>query len=121
MSDPIPAKRPVYIPVTVSVEQLNALEELHGDILVLKGTEKAPWLAVLKRPDRKTTLQYKQSAKRDSTTANEQLIRAICVFPDVKTPEFERQLDRWPLLPDGIAATEEFKEFLGLVAAEQVK
>lgn len=110
-----------YVPVTVSDEQLSQLEEHHEDILVLRGSERAPWLLVVKRPNRQQTIAYKQHAKKDSTTANEALFRHITVFPAAKDPDFDRQLNRWPLLCDAAAGSESFADFLGTTVNEQVK
>ncbi len=108
-----------YTPVTLSDEQKIALEAEHEDILVMKGGDRAPWLMVLRRAKRQETIGYKQHHKRDSTTANEQLVRKITIFPVGN--DMEKQLDRWPFLCDGIADAESFKDFLGLSAAEDLK
>lgn len=108
-----------YTPVTLSDEQKAALEQEHEDILILRGGERAPWIVVVKRPSRKDTLAYKLFAKRDNTTANEEFIKRIRVFPDESA--FEKQLDRWPLLCDGIADSDAFKSFLGLAVGEDLK
>ncbi len=108
-----------YTPVTLSDEQKAALEAEHEDILVLRGGERAPWVVVIRRPKRQETIGYKTAAKRDNTTANEDFIRRIAAYP--KAGEWERQLERWPFLCDGIADSNSFKEFLGLSVAEDLK
>jgi hypothetical protein len=108
-----------YTPVTLSDEQKAALEADHEDILIMRGSERAPWLIVLRRPKRPETIGYKAHVKRDPTTANEQLIRKISVYP--KDGDFEKQIERWPFLCDGIADAEAFKDFLGLSVAEDLK
>ena len=120
MSDENPTpKKPKFVPFTITDEALAALEDEHEDILVLKGPEKAPWIAVLRRPTRQEAIGYKTHAKRDSTTANEQLITRICVFP--KGDDFQRQLARWPLFVDGLAGSESFKDFIGITVENDLK
>jgi hypothetical protein len=109
-----------YVPVTLSDDQKAKLEEEHEDILVLRGNEqRAPWLVAIRRPKRTETIGYKAAAKRDATTANEQLVRKITVYPT--GADLEKQLDRWPFLCDGIADSEAFKDFLGLSTSEDLK
>ena len=113
-------KRAPYVPVTLSEEQQQKLEDEHEDILVLRGPSAiSPWLFVVRRPNRQETIGYKQAAKRDQTTANEVLIRRITVFP--KGDDLEKQLARWPFVPDGIADNEAFKEFVGIAVDESLK
>lgn len=108
-----------YTPVTLSDETKSALDSEFDDILVMRGGARAPWLVVLRRPKRQETIGYKAHAKRDPTTANEQLIRKIACYP--KDNDFEKQLERWPFLCDGIADSEAFKDFLGLTVSEDLK
>ena len=109
-----------YTPVNLSDEQKAALEVEHEDILVLRGKpEVSPWVVVIRRPKRQETIGYKSAVKRDPTTANEQLLRKICVFP--QAADFERQLDRWPFLCDACAGSQAFNDFLGLSVAEDLK
>lgn len=119
MSDEQTPKKPKYEPPKLSPERLAELEEAHDDVLVLSGSEKAPWTVAVKRPNRQQTIAYKTHGKRDSTTANEQLLRQISVFPT--GPDLDALLARWPFLPDGIAASDPFKDFLGITTDEQVK
>lgn len=113
------APKKKFEPIVLSEEKRNALEEEHEDILVLKGPEKAPWVVVLKRPTRQQAIAYKNHAKRNSETANEQLVRATCVFPT--GDDFDRQLTRWPFSVDGIADSQSFKDFVGIAVDESVK
>lgn len=110
-----------YVPVEVSAEEIAQLETKHDDVLVMKGGESSPWTVVLRRPKRQETIAYKQHAAKDQPTSAEALIRRICVAPDPKTDEFEKQMDRWPFFCDAIMASTTFREFLGLSASEQVK
>jgi hypothetical protein len=108
-----------FTPVTFTEEQRKALEEKHEDILVLKGNERAPWLAVMKRPSRQEAVGYKTHAKRDQATANEQLLRAIIVHPTGE--DLEKQLARWPLFVDGIVDTQAFRDFVGISVDDSLK
>jgi hypothetical protein len=109
-----------YEPITIDEATIAALEEKHDDVLILKGDpEMSPWLVVVRRPTRQETLGYKSHAKKDQTTANEQLIKRIAVFP--VGDDMDRQLARWPFLPDGIADDDKFKRFMGLSVEASLK
>ncbi len=108
-----PKKRAPYVPVTLDEETRARLEDQHEDILVVKGGERAPWVLVLRRPNRQETLAFKAHARKDSATANEALIRRVTVYPDPKSADFDKQLERWALIPDFVADSQSFKEFLG--------
>lgn len=118
MSEETP-KKSKFVPIEVTPEQIAALEDQHEDVLVLRGSEMAPWVAVLRRPTRQEAIGYKTHGKRDSTTANEQLITRICVFPAKE--DFQRQLARWPFFVDGIADSPVFKEFVGISVDADLK
>lgn len=101
-----------YEKVSLTDEQRAALEEKHEDLLVLDGDpEWSPWTIALRRPTPKETRGYKAHAKRDSTTANDELIRRLAVFPDPVS--LDKILERWALTPDFIADRDSFKKFLG--------
>lgn len=110
-----------YQPVPqLTDEQKASLESEHEDVLVLRGDpDMSPWLMALRRPKRQETLGYKSHAKRDQTTANEQLIRKIAVYPVGN--DLEKQLERWPFLPDGICDDERFKRFIGITVDADLK
>jgi hypothetical protein len=109
-----------YEPVKLDDATKDALEEKHEDILVLTGdAEMSPWLVVVRRPTRQETLGYKQHAKRDQTTANEQLIRKLTVYPSGE--ELEKQHTRWPFFPDGIVSDDKFSRFMGLSVEASLK
>lgn len=118
---PTRPRRAPYEPVTLSEEKLAELEEEHEDVLVIRGSEKAPWLVVLRRPKREEAILFKQAAKRDSTTANEQFVRRICVYPKPGDEAFEKQVRRWALMTDGIAISPGFQEFLGITIENDLK
>lgn len=124
MSEEIKSKKPKFVPLTLTPEKQEELETEHEDILILQGSTMSPWLVVLRRPTRPESIGYKQHAKRSPETANEQLIRSICVYPDPKAGkdgDFERQLARWPLFVDCVADNERFKEFIGFAVDSTLK
>lgn len=105
-----------YVPLTITNEQLDALDEEHDDVMPLKGSERAPWLCVVRRPNAEEALAYKTMAADPlkKTSANVKLITAISVYPKKDTDEWKRQYSRWPLFPDGLVAKKCFEEFCGL-------
>lgn len=114
-----PPRRGGYVPVELDDATRARLEEEHGDILVLRGTEKSPWVMVVRRPTRQETLGYKAVSKRGDGTANESLLRRTTVFPT--GADLERQLQRWPFLADGIADSGAFREFVGIAVEADLK
>ena len=60
------------------------------------------------------------SARREgNTTANEQFVRRLVVWPDVSAVDV--MVDRWPFFPDGIIDSATFKQFIGVSAAVEQK
>ncbi len=109
-----------FTPVTITDEQKASLEEKHEDILICTGDpEFSPWLVVVRRPTRQETIGFKAHAKKDETTANEQLVRRIAVFPSAA--DLDRQIERWPLLCDGISGSDKFRKFLGFNVEASLK
>lgn len=108
-----------FEPVKLDDAKRAELEQAHEDILVLRGGDMAPWLVVLRRPNRKETVGYKRAVKMEDEEANYEFVKRICVFPD--EAKFDEQLDRWGLFVDGIAMSPSFKQFIGLAAQAQVK
>jgi hypothetical protein len=115
----VPMGRPRFAPLKLDDELKARLEDTHEDILILKGSERSPWIYVVRRPNRKEVLAYKHHAKRQDGTANEQFIRHITVFPT--GDDLERQLERWPLAPDAISDASAFKDFVGFSVNEDLK
>ena len=116
--------RAKFEPVTLSDEDRDRLEDEHGDVLVLRGSERAPWLMVLRRPTRPETLAYKSQARRENAngspgTANEALMKRITVYPE--QARMDVQFARWPLLADGIADATAFREFVGIAVDADLK
>lgn len=105
-----------YVPLTITDEQLEALDSEHDDVMVLKGPELAPWLCVVRRPTAEEALAYKTMAADalKKTSANVKLITALSVYPKKDTEEWKRQYSRWPLFPDGLVANKRFEEFCGI-------
>lgn len=109
-----------YQPVTPTSEQLAELETKHGDLLALSGDPKySPYLMVFRRPKRQEIIGYKHHLKKDSTTANEELVKRIVVFPD--KAELDRILDVFPLAPDFCVNDDSFQKFVGLASAADLK
>lgn len=109
-----------YTPVTITPEELNALETEHEDIMRFDGDpDLAPWIVIVRRPKRQEAIAFKQHATRDIATANEALVRRITVFP--KGDDLEKMFDRWHMLCDGIASSDRFKAFIGLAVGSQLK
>lgn len=112
-------KRPPYVPIELTDDKRQELEDEHEDILVLRGTERAPWVIVVRRPTRQETIGYKAHARKDNLTANEQLLARITVYPT--GADYDRQVARWPFIPDGVAASKVFNEFVGIAVDESLK
>lgn len=109
-----------YQTVEPTQELLNELEQKHGDILLLRGDKRmAPYLFVFRRPKRQETIGYKVHLKKDSTTANEELIRRIAVYPD--KPEIEKIFDIFSFAPDGCVNNSDFQNFVGISTAADLK
>lgn len=105
-----------YQPVVLEDAKRAELEEKHGDVLVLQGTERSPWVVVLRPCNARDVDALRVAKARDATTANEVFVRRVAVFPEAE--DFERQVARWPMLCDGIYVSDAFKEWAGLVADE---
>jgi len=106
-----------FVPVTISDEQLAALDELHDDVMVFKGhAELAPWLCVVRRPTAEEATAYKAMANDPAkkTAANTKLVTAIAVWPPKDSDDWKRQYTRWPLFPDGLVANKRFEAFCGI-------
>ena len=117
--DNTPTPKKKFQPFTITDEELKALDEEHGDVLKLHGSEAAPWMVVLRRPTRQEIIGYKHGIKKESFAANEDLIKRICVFPT--KDDFAAQLARWPIFVDGIADSRDFKEFIGFTVDADLK
>lgn len=106
--------------VTISDEQKASLEEKHEDILLMRGDEEmSPWLVVVRRPTRQEIKAYKTHLTKDATSASEMLVSRLCVYPT--QDEFNRQVDRWPLLVDAVMADDKFKSFVGVSTNASLK
>lgn len=110
-----------YEPITITPEQLAALDSEHDDVQVFKGSAKAPWIAVLRRPTFDESIAYKAMAAKpeQKPLSAVKLIERICVYP--KGPDWKRQFDRWPFFPDAVSINPAFEDFIGasLTAAEK--
>ncbi len=105
-----------YEPLTISEEQLEALENEHGDVMYMKGPALAPWICVVRAPTADEAFAYKSMAADPikKISANVKLVTALSVFPKKDTEEWKRQYSRWPLFPDGLVANKRFEEFCGI-------
>lgn len=106
-----------YEPLTISDEQLAALDAEHDDVMVFKGdAELAPWLCVVRRPTAEEALAYKTMASdpMKKTSANVKLVTALSVYPKKDTAEWQRQYSRWPFFPDGLVNNDRFEAFCGM-------
>jgi hypothetical protein len=105
-----------YVPLTISDEDLNALDVEHDDVMVFKGPDLAPWLCVVRRPTADEALAYKTMAHDPAkkVSANVKLVTALAVFPKKDSEEWRKQYSRWPLFPDGLAVNKRFEEFCGI-------
>lgn len=117
-----------YVPLEITDEKLAELDAEHDDVFVFRGKPKAPWLAVVRRPNFQESQAYKAMASDPAKKplANVRLIQSICVYPKGGTsstpgPEWKAQLDRWPFFPDGLADSDDFKEFVGLSIQDSEK
>jgi hypothetical protein len=111
-----------FEPVTVTPEQLAALDAEHDEVAVFRSkSEKSPWLVVCRRPDPDEAIAYKSMASDPAkkTLANVKLITRIAVHP--KGEDFHRQFKRWPFFPDGLVDSAPFKEFVGLAVDDAEK
>ena len=100
-----------YQPVTPTQEQLAELEAKYGNVLVMSGGKRSPYCVVLKRPSRKETIGYKAWLKKDATTASEEMVKRLAVFPD--KPELDKWLEEFPFAPDFILNSDTFQDFVG--------
>ena len=82
-------------------------------------SEMSPWLVVVRRPNRQEIKAYKTHLNKDATSAGEMLVSRLCVYPS--QDDFNRQVDRWPLLVDAILAFDKFKDFVGVSTTASLK
>lgn len=115
-------KKPRFTPPTPSPELIAKLEDEHEDVIVIRGTERAPWAVILRRPTRQESILYKQHGKKDgpqSVTANDAFVRKIAVWPEMST--LEAIIAKWPFMPDAVTSNSGFKEFVGAEGSEDLK
>lgn len=105
-----------YEPLTITDEQLAALDSEYDDVMQFKGPDLAPWLCVVRRPTAEEAQAYKALAHDPAkkTSANVKLVSAIAVYPKKDSDEWKRQYSRWPLFPDGLVVNKRFEEFCGV-------
>ncbi len=105
-----------YVPVSITEEQLAALDDQHDGVLMMRGKPMAPWLVVIRRPNEDEAIAYKAMANDTAkkTFANVKLLKACAVYPDPKGEDWKKQFARWPLALDGIAASDAFTAYTGV-------
>jgi len=105
-----------FQPITVTEDELSALDNEHDDVMQFKGPALAPWLCVVRRPNAEEAIKYKIMANDQNPMkaidANLKLIERLCVYP--KGDDWKRQIARWPLFPDGMAKNVRFQQFCGI-------
>ena len=105
--------------IEISAEKLESLDNEHDEVCVFNGTERAPFLFVLRRPKAKDLKAYAQLAKQDAVRANMELLKALTVYPERE--DVERQLDRWPTAAGAVLTSNTYAEFTGSVLADHQK
>jgi hypothetical protein len=99
--------------------QKKIIDELDRPVLILKGSEQAPWTCILRQPTRQEAIGYKAAAKRAAVDANEKFVQRLCVYPPAD--ELERHVAKWPLMAEGICDSKAFQEFIGFAVADSSK
>lgn len=98
----------------------NALDEEHGDIMVLDGhPDMSPWRIVVRRPTRQESIGYKAAHKKDPTQSAEMLIKRLAVWPDRAL--VDEAFEAFPFLGDGVLADQAFQDFIGISANALLK
>ena len=112
-----------YVPLELTDEHTEKLDSEHDDVFVCRGKAKSPWVAAFRRPTFDEVRFYKAMLAKPEQRgdANVKLLKALCVFPEGKSPEWKAQFERWPFFPDGVADSEGFKDFIGLSIEESEK
>lgn len=110
-----------FVPLVVTPEQKLALESAHGDVMVIQGPERSPWLCVLRRPSTEEAAAYVAMANdpQKKTHASVKLITALSVFPAKDSEEWRTQYSTFPLFPFDVFSAGFVQEFLGLSGARE--
>lgn len=110
-----------YEPLTITPEQVSALETEHGDVMVCQGPERAPWLCVVRRPTTEEAAAFVDTANnaQKKNYAITKLVTAISVYPKKDSEEWRKQYSAFSLFPFGVFAWEPFQEFTALSGAHE--
>lgn len=109
-----------FVPVTVTPEQLDALDEAHDGVLHFQGPEEAPFCYVVRRPTAKELTDYNAAVKtRGPLKANHLFMAALAVYPS--SADVTRQMDRWGISPGACLGSDRFSAFSGGVIADHQK
>ncbi len=110
-----------FVPITITEEQKTALESTHGDVMVVQGPERSPWLCVLRRPSTDEAAAYVAMANdtQKKTHAPVKLVTALCVYPPKDSEEWRKQYSTFPLFPFDVFSAGFVQEFLGLSGARE--
>jgi len=107
----------------ITDEKLSELETAHqGKIRVFQDPNEPPeWQVVLRKPNGKESQNFRLAANSESRKAFAALdiVKATAVWPE--GPEFRVMLDEFGFLPEGITNTSEWKQWVGLEAAQTAK
>ena len=108
-----------YVPVTITDDRLAEFDAEHDGILIMRGSERAPFLYVLRRPTEREARAYQgmlRGKDPDVMKANRLFLTSMCVHPT--GAELEGQIARWPASPGAVLASEAFTEFSGAAATD---
>jgi hypothetical protein len=107
----------------LSEEQIKAYEAQHTDIAHVLGPRATPtaepaWELVMRRPKKGEYRRYKTELASDRTKvdANENLVRALVIFPDAMT--FDKLLDKYPAIVDSEPVHKALGQFVGIEAEQ---
>jgi hypothetical protein len=121
---PVLKRKASWQPPVLTQEIIDRLEAEHEDLFVMRGDpDLSPWVMVLKRPTRPQTLLWKSNSRKtegqQAVIANEQLIRATVVWPEVH--HVDAQIAKFSLMPDAIVNNDRYRAFIGVAADADLK
>ena len=108
----------------ITEDTLAKLEAEHNGKIMLFEAPHAPgedpeWQIVCRKPNGKEAMNFRLAANNDSRKAYASLdiIKATCVWPE--RDAFKALLDDQPFMPEGVASSKGWREWVGLEATEQ--
>lgn len=111
-----------FVPIDITPEQLADLDAQHDGVFCARGTERAPFLFVLRLPTARELRAYAAMVRAkgaDVLDANHKLLSSLCVYP--APSDVSRQLDRWPACAGTILNSEGWSAFSGGALDEHQK